>query len=224
MARLPSLQQISSRLNPGSSPTLSATDGAASSTGKAAPKLSLSTNVPTSASTTSPFASSPSGRLKMPISAMKRTQSQQGGAAGQTTPLAESSTASSFFNTTESFASPAIATASLATPMTAGQSIPAPPPLSRGMSVDGFIKGYRDVPSLAQISKHVNGKAPSLKEEAEKDGIPSKESVKEVKEESKEAAPATVEPATKVTETPSLAAPTRSAVSQGQDHPLQHTW
>lgn len=161
MARLPSLQQISSRLNGSTSatanvsgettPTPTTANGASSAS---APKLSLATNVPPSASATSPFASSPSGRLKLPASAMKRTQSQQ----GQTTLLAESSTGSSFFNTAEPAQSPAPVDPVTATAATMSTTAPVPPPLTRGMSTDAYIKGYKDVPSLAQIKSHVKGK------------------------------------------------------------------
>lgn len=221
MSRLPSLQQISSRLNPAASPSSShAMDGSSplASSGSSAPKLSLSTNVPGSASATSPFASSPSGRLKMPISAMKRTQSQQG-AAGLPTPLAESSTASSFFATGEPFESPAPVSASAATPITPGQSIPAPPPLTRGVSTDGYIKGYKDVPSLAQISQRVQNKEKDAKAEAEK-GMTSNIQVKR-----SDGPPQSGPPETAATRSdPSTVVRTPTPAGSTTEHPLEHTW
>ena len=166
MTRLPSLQQISSHLHISSSPTNSATGGSPGSNhnGEAGdngrPSLSLATSIPVSASTGQGFASSPSGRLKMPVSAMKRTMSQQG-KNPLPTPLSESASANTVFNTSDPFASPTQMVDSAETPKTAAHAAPVPPPMARGASKD-FIAGYKSVPSLAQITRRHQDKAPSI--------------------------------------------------------------
>ena len=166
MKRLPSLQQISSHLHISSSPTNSAAVGSPGSTHNGyggdggRPSLSLATGIPASASSGQEFASSPSGRLKMPVSAMKRTMSQQGNNP-LPTPLAESASTNTVFNTNDPFASPTQMADSVETPKTAAHAAPVPPPMARGASKD-FIAGYKAVPSLAQITKRHQEKAPSI--------------------------------------------------------------
>jgi hypothetical protein len=166
MTRLPSLQQISSHLHISSSPTNPPTAGGSpgpatkgDSTDGGRPSLSLATSIPASASSGQGFASSPSGRLKMPVSAMKRTMSQQGNNP-LSTPLSESASAN-IFNTNDPFASPTQITDSAETPKTANQPGPVPPPMARAASKD-FIAGYKAVPSLAQITKRHQEKSPSI--------------------------------------------------------------
>lgn len=94
------------------------------------------------------------------------------------------------------------------------------------MSVDGFIKGYKDVPSLAQISKHVNGKGSSGDADKDKENKPDSktEAIKE-EEAPKETAP--VAPASeKPNETPSIVEPKveERTTSETGEHPLEHTW
>ena len=167
MTRLPSLQQISSHLHISSSPTNPATavmTPATGSNGDAAdngrPSLSLATGVPASASSGQGFASSPSGRLKMPVSAMKRTMSSQGNNP-LPTPLSESATANTFFNTSDPFQSPVPINGSSDTPKTADQTAAVPPPMARSASKD-YVAGYKAVPSLAQIKQRHQEKSPSL--------------------------------------------------------------
>lgn len=97
------------------------------------------------------------------------------------------------------------------------------------MSVDGFIKGYKDVPSLAQISKHVKGKGSIGEAEKDKENKPEIKATA-IKEEDtpKETTP---EPITTVTEkkpaeTPSIVEPKAEEriKSENGEHPLEHTW
>jgi hypothetical protein len=120
------------------------------------PSLSLATGIPASASSGQGFASSPSGRLKMPVSAMKRTMSSQGNNP-LPTPLSESATANTFFNTSDPFQSPVLINGSAEPPKTAA----VPPPMARSASKD-YVAGYKSVPSLAQIKQRHQEKSPSL--------------------------------------------------------------
>ena len=97
------------------------------------------------------------------------------------------------------------------------------------MSVDGFIKGYKDVPSLAQISKHVNGKGATGEtdkmEKSEINAIKDDEATKATMETAPvpEPARAAIE---KTSETPSIVEPkTEERIkSESGEHPLEHTW
>lgn len=96
------------------------------------------------------------------------------------------------------------------------------------MSVDGFIKGYKDVPSLAQISKHVKGKSSSGEADKDKDKEIKSDSMTEaIKEEEvrKEAAPVELAPE-KASEPPAIVEPEKEEriKSENGEHPLGHTW
>lgn len=103
--------------------------------------------------------------------------------------------------------------------MTAGQSIPAPPPLNRGVSTDGYIKGYKDVPSLAQISKRVQNKEKEAQAEAEKGQSAEKQELAVDKSSQRTGSVEKVEVAQA-----NMTAEASKSTSETVEHPLEHTW
>ena len=117
---------------------------------------------------------------------------------------------------------------SVETPKTAAHTAPVPPPMARGASKD-FIAGYKAVPSLAQITKRHQDKAPSIdqgKENKAEATTPASESRKldppAKLEDNKSKVEEAKNPDIVIGE---VGAETgkNGAVKQGP-HPLAHTW
>lgn len=214
MVRLPSLKQLSDRLHPSPSPlglSTSQPTAAAESTDKPStpPKLKVSINTSASSrtSTTSPF-SSPSTRLKLPASAMTRSHSS----GTVTTPAASEETPrTSLFTNSDPF--------SMVTPKEKESTMGAGTSMSRSSSKEGYVKGYKDVPSLAAIRARVNvSRGMSISEhpqETTKTRVegPKKEEAKPV-----EGLRVNISPP----ETASTAS--EGEIRRKKEHPLQHAW
>lgn len=182
MTRMPSLQQISDRLHLPSPlstqpPSTTNIDGAAPSpteTTPSKPKLAINPNVPGAITAGSPYTSSPSGRLKLPASAMMRSHS-----SGSTVPTLASASSptrrdakdngseNGLWNTSDPFASPVTAKSAggIANGANGGES------MSRGPSREGYIKGYKDVPSLSAIRERMGSARQSISE-GPTEGVP----------------------------------------------------
>jgi translation initiation factor 4E len=223
MTRLPSLKQLSDRLHsssvsgqtstPSASPSLPVHGGTACKP-STPPILQVSTSTsqlgsqtPTSTQlNTSPFTASPSSRLRLPASAMLR------GSSGNVPTIALLSNLLS--SSTEGTHTPKMETAShglfanpdpFASPL---NSLKTPASMSRTPSKDGYIEGYKDMPSLAAIRNRVSySRNSSISGPEPQD--PKEASVKE--EEAK------VSPVQSVTSS-------EPSVISGKEHPLQHAW
>lgn len=160
MTRMPSLSEITSHLHIPS--PLSST------TPKTPPRLSLLTTpspTPMTASlgsATSPvYTASPSGRLKLPASAMTRTRS---GSSSQTPTLASLSTPRVPLERRGSGEVPqsgegskAVSPGSAKNSPLVSADIPSPQPGSlRRQPSKEYVQGYRDVPSLAAIRQRIS--------------------------------------------------------------------
>ncbi|EIW65768.1 hypothetical protein TREMEDRAFT_70424 [Tremella mesenterica DSM 1558] len=155
MTRLPSLKQLSAHLHTPSRPSSAGSNSIGNTKPITPPKLNISTNstslTPTMTSS-SPFLSSPSTRLKLPPSAMMRTLSAEsraslpsptkarGDSSVVTTPLSD---VSDVFGNTSGIKSISVSQASKGN----GEG-------EVDMTKTG-INGYKDTPSLDQIRQHV---------------------------------------------------------------------
>ena len=240
MAHLPSLQQITARLHhspcplsaqpssvanidhqhvpyasTGQDSTIITTDDTLANT--TPPKLKVAINPLPSSTNTTTTTTSPFGRLKLPASAMMRSHSSSStGSTGLATP-----------KPTEGADDGKLALASdpFAMPETAALERPT---VSRGLSQEGYIKGYKDVPSLAAIRERVNVRGSVTPQCETTIG---------------ETATTTTAPITMSTTTPAKSENTvkndtsplesassasvsdeRSLVGKRKEHPLQHAW
>ncbi|RXK38470.1 hypothetical protein M231_04235 [Tremella mesenterica] len=177
MTRLPSLKQLSAHLHTPSRPSSAGSNSIGNTKPITPPKLNISTNstslTPTMTSS-SPFLSSPSTRLKLPPSAMMRTLSAEsraslpsptkarGDSSVVTTPLSD---VSDVFGNTSGIKSISVSQASKGN----GErevdmtkiGINGEKDETKGREEGGkkgnqdYIKGYKDTPSLDQIRQHV---------------------------------------------------------------------
>ncbi|ORX39257.1 hypothetical protein BD324DRAFT_649340 [Kockovaella imperatae] len=190
------------------------------------PKLKVAINPsaipPTTTTTTSSsspsFTASPSGRLKLPISAMTRTHSSSSTSSAShllhhpLPPIPPFGT--KIDKTGDKPLTPLEKNTDLFGPVPAPSMSPSDTSMSRGPSVEGYIKGYKDVPSLAAIRERVSFSKASGKIAGE--ALKSDPGVNAGVPQDKENVNPTISPA--------LSSPGKPKTAKAQEHPLEHAW
>lgn len=164
--RLPSLKELSNRLHASPIATPSSKHIPDFQKPITPPKLHLCMN---ETSTSSPFLQSPSSRLKLPPSAMKRNLSATPADANIFNPTGLSGTPSNVRSTSPAASEgPSIVSDTFTNVDPFAIDNPNAPGMSKAASKDGYIQGYKDVPSLAVIREKIGSNRPIMEKEIPK--------------------------------------------------------